>query len=238
MPTAVMNSLKKISIAVVEDYPIQRKELELLLELEGFEVFGVDSGQALNLLLAKAPIDLVVLDLNLPDEDGLSIAARLRKAYPEIRIIMLTGRVRGVDKVEGYDAGADIYMTKPQRRRELLAAIRSLTRRMGSEKDRPSPLWRLLPQELTITSPRGDVIPLSHRQVELLKQFHVAANQYLDFVALIEYLNLPATIEGKQQVTRIISRLRLKIQPSTSGTPSIKADRPDGYQLCIELEID
>ena len=232
-----MNRLKKISIAVVEDYPIQRKELELLLELEGFEVFGVDSGQALNHLLTKAPIDLVVLDLNLPDEDGLSIAARLRKTYPEIRIIMLTGRVRGVDKVEGYDAGADIYMTKPQRRRELLAAIRSLTRRMGSEKDRPSLLWRLLPQELTITSPLGEVIPLSHRQVEILKQFHVAANQYLDFVALLEYLNLPATIDGKQQAARIISRLRLKIQPSTSGTPCIKADRPDGYQLCIELEI-
>jgi hypothetical protein len=65
----------------------------------------------------------------------------------------------------------------------------------------------------------------------------VAANQYLDFVALLEYLNLPATMEGKQQASRIISRLRLKIQPSASGAPCIKADRPDGYQLCIALEI-
>jgi len=232
-----MNGFKKISIAVVEDYQTQRKELELLLELEGFEVFGVDSGQALNHLLTRAPIDLVLLDLNLPNEDGLSIAARLRKAYPEIRIIMLTGRVRGIDKVEGYDAGADIYLTKPQPRRELLAAIRSLTRRMGGAKEKPTLFWRLLPQELTITSPQGEVIPLSHRQVELLKQFYVAANQYLDFVDLLEYLDLPATIEGKQQAIRIISRLRLKIQPSSSGAPCIKADRPDGYQLCIELEI-
>ena len=232
-----MNSSKKISIAVVEDYPVHRKELELLLELEGFEVFGADSGEELKLLLFRVHIDLVVLDLNLPDEDGLIIAARLRKSYPETRIIMLTGRVRGIDKVEGYEAGADIYMTKPQRPRELLAAIGSLTRRMVVEEVKPKVVWLLLPQELSIITPDGEMIPLSHRDIGLLKRFMLAADQHLDLVDLYEHFDLPVSLDGKRQVARIISRLRLKIQQRTSGAPSIKADRQDGYQLCIQIVI-
>lgn len=233
-----MNGLRKISIALVEDYAPQREELELLLKLEGFEVFGVDSGATLDLLLFKTSVDLVVLDLTLPGEDGLSIAARIRKSYPEIRIVILTGRVRGLDKVEGYEAGADIYLTKPQRPREILAVIRSITRRIGpTEPFKPTLGWRLSPQEVSITSPRGEVIPLSHRQVELIKRFHLAPKQFLDSFALLEHFELPATKEGKLQVARIVSRLRLRIQPHTSGATCIKAQRQDGYQLCIDIEI-
>jgi DNA-binding response OmpR family regulator len=233
-----MNDLKRISIAVVENYAAQREELELLLRLEGFEVFGADSGQSLDRLLLMTSIDVIMLDLNLPGEDGLSIAARLRKSCPETRIIMLTGRVRGIDKVEGYESGADVYLTKPQRPREILAVIRSLTRRMGFVEASPqTPVWILSPIELSITSPRGEVITLSHRDLELFKRFHLAPKQYLDFFALLEHFELPPTPEGKSQVVRIISRLRLKIQPHTSGAPCIKADRKDGYQLCLNLKI-
>lgn len=233
-----MNDLKKITVAIVDDYALHRQELELFLELEGFKVFGVDSGHALDLLLVETTVDLVLLDLNLPGEDGLSIAARLRKCFPETRVVMLTARVRGIDKIEGYESGADIYLTKPQRPRELVAVIRALTSRMGGGEASPqTPFWLLSPIELSITSPRGDVVTLSLRDLDLLKRFHLASNQYLDFFALLEHFNLPATNEGKSQVIRIISRLRLKIQPHTSGVPCIKADRKDGYQLCLNLKI-
>ena len=92
---------KKIRLAVLEDYEPHREELVHLLRLEGFDVFTAESGEELDQLLLQAPLDLVILDLNLPGEDGLSIAARLQKHYPETRIVMLTGRARGIDRVQG-----------------------------------------------------------------------------------------------------------------------------------------
>ena len=81
------------------------------------------------------------------------------------------------------------------------------------------------------------MIPLSHRDIGLLKRFMLAADQHLDLVDLYEHFDLPVSLDGKRQVARIISRLRLKIQQRTSGAPSIKADRQDGYQLCIQIVI-
>jgi DNA-binding response OmpR family regulator len=101
----------------------------------------------------------------------------------------------------------------------------------------PTLYWGLSPQEGSITSPRGVIIPLSHRDVELVKRFYLAPRQSLDFLALLEHFKLPATKEGKLQVARIVSRLRLKIQPHTSGAACIKAHRQDGYQLCLNLKI-
>ncbi|NDE35496.1 MAG: response regulator [Gammaproteobacteria bacterium] len=115
-----MNGPKKIRLAVLEDYEPHREELVHLLRLEGFDVFTAESGEELDQLLLQAPLDLVILDLNLPGEDGLSIAARLQKHYPETRIVMLTGRARGIDRVQGYEAGADIYLTTRTARRIFL----------------------------------------------------------------------------------------------------------------------
>jgi DNA-binding response OmpR family regulator len=236
----MMNEPEKISLAIVEDNEGYRDELEALFKLEGFNVRTADSGASLDHLLATAPADLVVLDINLPEEDGLSIAARLRESYPETRIIMLTGRVRGVDKVQGYEAGADAYLTKPHRPREVLALIRSMTRRIGSQGPSNAtslPCWRLSPHDLSIMSPGGELIALSRRDVGVLKRFHTSPNRCLDYVALLDHLELPATQEGKNQAARIISRLRLKIQPHTCGAASIKAHRHDGYQLCLDIQI-
>jgi len=82
-------------VALVEDYLTHREELEDLLRSEGFDAHGVESGEALSVLLQQGHFDLVILDINLPDEDGLSIAKRLQRTSPDTRIIMLTGRVKG-----------------------------------------------------------------------------------------------------------------------------------------------
>jgi DNA-binding response OmpR family regulator len=139
-----MNSQPKVRIALVEDYRTHREELEDLLRAEGFDAHGVESGEALTALLQrKGSFDLVVLDLNLPGEDGLSIARRLQSTSPATRIIMLSGRVKGSDKIQGYEAGADVYLTKPQRPKELLAVIWALTRRMVSVVGPEKPTYPL-----------------------------------------------------------------------------------------------
>jgi DNA-binding response OmpR family regulator len=235
-----MNGSKKIRIAVVEDYEPHREELVHLLRLEGFDVLTADSGTELDRLIILAPVDLVILDLNLPGEDGLSIAARLQQHYPETRIVMLTGRARGIDRVQGYEAGADIYLTKPQRPREIIAVIRSMTRRIFKGTPEPShstSTWSLSLRDSSIRSPQGDVVVLTRRDAGLLHRLHLAPNQTLDMLALLEHLELPETQAGKTQVVRILSRLRLKMQPHASGITCIKAHRKDGYALCLEIQV-
>ncbi len=235
-----MNGSKKIRLAVVEDYAPHREEIVHLLKLEGFDVCTADSGKALDQLLLHAPVDLVVLDLNLPGEDGLSIASRLQKRSPETRIVMLTGRARGIDRVHGYEAGADIYLTKPQRPREILAVIRSMTRRIvgaTTESVDSKSTWRLSLRDSSIQSPEGGVILLTRRDAGLINRLYLAPQQTLDMADLLEHLELPSTPAGKAQVVRILSRLRLKIKPHASGAPCIKAHRRDGYTLCLEIQV-
>jgi len=234
-----MNRPPKIRIALVEDYRTHREELEDLLRAEGFDAHGVESGESLSALLQqKGSFDLVVLDLNLPGEDGLSIARRLQKTSPHTRIIMLTGRVKGSDKIQGYEAGADIFLTKPQRPKELLAVIWALTRRMVTEEEPKTDCsWRLSLTQSSIETPEGEVIPLTRKETSLMRMFHLAPNQTLSLIVLLEHFDLPATTAGKNLLSVRMSRLRSKITPHPTITTPIKAHRLEGYQLLIEIQI-
>ena len=102
-------------IMVVDDNLRLSHELSLVLEAAGWSVRCADDGESLRAQVAQKVPAIVVLDLNLPGEDGISLCEWLRRTYPQIGIVMLTARVMGVDRTEGYVAGADIYLTKPTR---------------------------------------------------------------------------------------------------------------------------
>lgn len=118
-------------IAVVEDEAPLRTDLVEYLSACGHEVGGCGDGKELDLLLDERPIDIIILDVNLPGEGGFSIAGRLR-SHSEVGIIMLTARGLNVDRVVGLEVGADVYMVKPVELRELEAQVRTLARRMRS----------------------------------------------------------------------------------------------------------
>jgi len=120
-------------IAVVDDDARIRDLLRRYLTQEGFDVLLAEDAKALNRLLTRENIDLIVLDLMLPGEDGLSICRRLRAASDTTPIIMLTAKVEDVDRIVGLEVGADDYLTKPFNPRELLARIHAVLRR------RPAP---------------------------------------------------------------------------------------------------
>jgi DNA-binding response OmpR family regulator len=101
-----------IDILIVEDNYALRESLADYLQSEGFNLRCVDDGEELNAELAKRVCDVLVLDLNLPNEDGISIAKRIRSAFPKMGIVILTARVQGVDRTQSYESGADIYLTK------------------------------------------------------------------------------------------------------------------------------
>ena len=126
MPTS---SQRPDRIVVVDDDARIRELLNRYLTQEGFDVWVAEDGRALNRLLTRDTVDLIVLDLMMPGEDGLSICRRLRAQNDKTPIIMLTAKSEDVDRIVGLEVGADDYLGKPFNPRELLARIHAVLRR-------------------------------------------------------------------------------------------------------------
>ena len=127
-----VSSLKPDRIVVVDDDARIRDLLRRYLAQEGFDVLLAEDAKALNRILQRESADLIVLDLMLPGEDGLSICRRLRAAKDETPIIMLTAKAEDVDRIVGLEVGADDYLSKPFNPRELLARIHAVLMRSRS----------------------------------------------------------------------------------------------------------
>ena len=131
-------------VVVVDDDARIRDLLRRYLTQEGFEVLLAEDAKALNRVLTRETVDLIVLDLMLPGEDGLSICRRLRAANDSTPIIMLTAKVEDVDRIVGLEVGADDYLPKPFNPRELLARIHAVLRRRPSLEAPGAPAKALL----------------------------------------------------------------------------------------------
>ena len=126
-----------LHVLVVDDEPRIRTMLRRYLDEEGFKVSDAADGAGMRTVLTREAIDLVLLDLMMPGEDGLSLARHIRQCS-EIPIIMLTGKGDLIDRVVGLETGADDYITKPFELREVLARIRTVMRRAAGPRDAPA----------------------------------------------------------------------------------------------------
>ena len=125
-------------IVVVDDEAPAREMVADYLKLHGFDVTMCDGGASLRACIAKQMPDLIVLDLNMPEEDGLSIVRTLKAQNPVVPVIMLTATASPIDRVVGLELGADDYLAKPCELRELLARIRSVLRRSATPAAAPA----------------------------------------------------------------------------------------------------
>jgi DNA-binding response OmpR family regulator len=224
------------SLILVEDNEALSQELENYLTEEGFDVRCADGGEALNQALLERPADILILDLNMAEEDGISIAKRIRKSLPEVGILMLTARVLSADKLAGYESGADVYMTKPARPAELAAAIRNLLNRLAPQL--VATKWILDTKLLNIRFQKTTSIALTGIEANLLKILALSNdcvhNETMQ--ALLHDENLDSA-KFKLRLEVLISRLRAKLSPHTGELNPIKSVRGKGYQLCVDLEI-
>lgn len=222
-----------LEVVVVEDHDLVRDELVAFLSNLNVHVRGVDSGEAMDTALRQFPADIVVLDLNLPGEDGLSICHRMREAYPDIGIVMLTARLMPSDKTAGYQHGADVYLTKPANVGELEAVVANLSRRI---RRRAASGLQLDMSRLQLALPQGTVVKLTLMEARLLYELAIAPDRKLSTESLLQRLD-PRQDMMPQLRTNLpvsISRLRQKIQASEAqmaNTDTIKAVRGYGYQL-------
>lgn len=226
--------MNTLSVLILEDHDRLRDMLAQHLMQHGCHAIGVPDGEGMQHVLSQEPFDVVVLDLNLPDEDGLSIARRLRASHPDIFIIMMTARNTSADRVAGYDNGADVYISKPSSGDELLAAINSWRRRAATQQPSESGVQLNLQRRELIGA---QTVSLSAVETKILQGLCLAPGLKLDYFRLIELLDHDVNAKGKSSLEVHIARLRKKLIAAGFTTPAIKAIRNEGYQLLDAIVI-
>jgi two-component system, OmpR family, response regulator len=234
-----------LHVLVVDDEPRIRTMLRRYLVGEGFRVTEAADGAALRAALEREAVDLVLLDLMMPGEDGLSLARHIRERS-QIPVIMLTGKGDLIDRVVGLEAGADDYIIKPFELREVLARIRTVLRRSGARaaQTAPAPVpaaeaagsdcllfegWRLDLARRELTRPTGELVPLTAGEFELLCVFARHPNRVLSRNQLMDLVKGRDWAAHDRAVDTQVARLRKRIEADSSRPKLIKTMRGGGY---------
>jgi DNA-binding response OmpR family regulator len=229
-------------LIVVDDNLRLSGELSLVLQAAGWSVRCADDGESLRACMAQQAADIVILDLNLPGEDGISLCKWLRSTHPRIGIVMLTARVMGVERTEGYVAGADIYLTKPTRAQELLAVVHNMHRRSQFCAPAVAPLpdqpWTLHIKDQRLLSPKLDMLSLTPSECVLLETL-ASFNGLCTYELLTDKMGHTGLSDkqAKARLEVIVSRLRSNLAKFPADRLEIKTDHGTGYGLANPLAI-
>jgi DNA-binding response OmpR family regulator len=229
--------MSDVNIIVVDDEPGLRGMIEDYLSMQGFAVSAAENGAALDRLLVNTSPDIILMDVNMPGEDGLSIVKRLRNAGERMGIIMLTANADENSKVSGLSNGADDYLSKPFEVRELLARVRSVLRRMPAKAEKPARTRQVLhlgPYELDmegrrVFGPEGTEVEVSSMDFDLLETFARHPRQILSRDRLCELAFGRPLSQADRSLDIRIARLRKKIETDPSMPPVLKTVRGEGY---------
>lgn len=225
------------NIIIVEESTELREGLENYLSQDGFRVTALEDGERLsNAINANKP-DAILVDLNLPQEDGIDIIKRVKRAYPRLGVVVLTARARSIDRKQAYEAGADVFLTKPADADEVSTVLKSVCLRvapLAQDKE-----WVLDLRGHRVVPPGGQAIDLTGRECLLLHELALSAH-LLSFYRLFEVLGDADVSEqvNKIRIEQLISRVRQKLSPTLLGGASIKVLRGRGYRLCITVRVE
>ncbi|MFO7746735.1 MAG: response regulator transcription factor [Orrella sp.] len=224
-----------LRILVVEDNADLREVLVEALSFEGYSVRGLDSAEAFAETASNFVFDLLIVDLNLPGENGLSFTQRMREQYPDLGVIMVTARNLVADKTAGYDCGADIYMTKPVSLQEMKAAIRSLSKRL---------LANAAQATVTLDRPTGcllglsgEVVRLSATEISILSALAFAPENKLEAWQIMEAIKRDPLVYTKSALEIVLVRLRKRMREAGLPETSLRSVRGWGYQLNHPLRL-
>ena len=230
-------------ILVVDDDAAIRELVREYLNEHDFKVSMAETGAEMDKVLGEEMVDLVILDLKLPDEDGLAIARRLRESL-DLPIIILTGRKEEADRIMGLELGADDYVTKPFSQRELMARIKAVLRRTEGKraKRRGESVrmykfagWELNTGTRKLKAPDGRNVELTNSEYALLVAFLKAPGRILTRDQLLESSRLHDDIYDRSIDVQIL-RLRRKIEESPNQPNLIRTERGAGYYLNSTVE--
>ena len=239
-------SANREHLLIVDDDKEIRNLLCDYLEQADYRVTAVGDGKAMRRVLETNRIDLVILDLMLPGEDGLTLCRELR-SKTNLPVLMLTARGDEVDRIIGLEMGADDYLAKPFNPRELLARIKSVIRRaqalptnMESEKQNTLHFagWTLDVATRNITAADGLVVPLSGAEYRLLRVFLDHPQRVLAREQLLELANGREAILFDRSIDVLVGRLRKRLRDDSREPLLIKTVRGEGYVLAATVESE
>ena len=226
-------------ILIVDDDPALLELLERYLGEQGFAVAGVSDGEAMDRYLAENEVELIILDLMLPGEDGLSIAKRLRVSG-STPILMLSARGDDVDRIVGLEVGADDYLAKPFNPRELLARLRAILRRRqpdspGTAVAQQAEVYSFgdfcLDMASRTLTRGGEQVALTSGEYALLQVFVENPNRVLSRDALVDRLAGYERSPFDRSIDVRVTRLRRKIEADPSAPVFIQTVWGEGYRF-------
>jgi len=231
-------------LVIVDDDREIRTLLSQYLEKHDFRTTAVPDGKEMRRVMERSRVDLVVLDLMLPGEDGLAICRELR-TRSQVPIIMLTARGEDVDRIVGLELGADDYLAKPFNPRELLGRIRAVLRRAAHAPRDPSPEtvrsftfngWKLDTTTRTLTDTEGNDVALSGAEYRLLAVLLSSANRVLSRAQLTELLRGREADPFDRSIDVRVSRLRQILGDDARAPQIIKTVYGEGYVVGVTVQ--
>lgn len=231
-------------IVIVYDDELLRNRLGVYLSSRGFRVTTAKNAAEFRAIIGRERIDLALVDLTMPEEDGRRLTSLLRERS-DIGVVILTGTGDPIERTIGLEIGADDYVAKPFRPRELLARARSALRRTESRFDRNAARtaptlhfagWRFDLARRTLTSPHGQEVHLTAAQFQLLQAFVANANAVLERDRLLELVAGRRWEPDDRAVDQHISRLRRKLQENPKRPALIKSVRGRGYLFAAPVD--
>ncbi len=227
-------------LLVVDDDPEILELIQAYLSKQGFAVACVTDGEAMSEHLERESADLIILDLMLPGEHGLSLAKRLKQAG-DIPIIIVSAQGDDVDRIVGLEVGADDYIGKPFNPRELLARVRAVlrrSRRSGELPDSSEDVVAFGPFVLDLESHQllcnGEQVPLTSGEFDLLAILAEHPNKVLHRDRILDLLTGAERSPFDRSIDVRVTRLRSKIEPDASNPVYIKTIWGKGYMFCPE----
>jgi two-component system OmpR family response regulator len=228
-------------ILMVDDDPGIRDVVSDFLGRHGYQVETAADAREMDAALERTPVDLIVLDLMLPGEDGLAICRRLSNAEGAPPIIMLSAMGEDTDRIVGLEVGADDYVSKPCNPRELLARVRAVLRRTEQRfTEAPTTAgcefggWRLDLVRRELRSAHGVVVNLSSGEFSLLRAFVEHPQRVLTRDQLLELARGPSSDAFDRAIDVQISRLRRKLDDG-GGSDLIRTIRNEGYMFTAKV---
>lgn len=230
------------TLLLVDDDPDICQLVGDFLDQHGFHVISVGDGKAMRAVLAQRAVDLVILDLMLPDEDGLSLCRDIRSSS-KTPVIFLTAAGGETDRVVGLEMGADDYLAKPFSSRELLARVRAVLRRTGQGTDQTAMAavilrfagWTLDQTRRKLHAPDGVLVELSGAEYELLLVFLRNPQVVLNRDRLLEETRGRVAGPFDRTIDVQVGRLRRKIETDPKNPDLIKTVRGGGYVLAASV---
>ena len=227
---------RQATILIVDDEPGVREVLEEYLSGHDYDAIGAESALAARSITAQRPVDLALIDIHMPGEDGLSLSRHLRERYPGTAIVMLTSADAVIDRVVGLEMGADDYVAKPFDPRELLARIKSVLRRTSTARlgDLGEARVRIGRCVLDLAAHRltdesGEEVPMSPLEFDLLKALAEHPNRALSRESIMNLSQRRDWNPFDRSVDLRIMRLRKKIEPDPEHPRYIRTVRNEGY---------